>query len=125
MPKRWLLMPLCALLAPALAAQTIVIRKVPRPPAQVAGAPAEGSLAPDGYAPSPEWLGQTRAPTPKTTAAFTVETFAQGLAGAFSFNFLPDGRIIVAERPGRIKIVNKDGTVSQPLEGLPDRKSVV
>jgi glucose/arabinose dehydrogenase len=39
--------------------------------------------------------------------------------GAFSFNFLPDGRMIVAERPGRIKIVGKDGKVSDPIAGLP------
>lgn len=50
---------------------------------------------------------------------YTVEPFAHGLAGAFCFAFLPDGRIIVGERPGRIKIVGTDGTVSAPLEGLP------
>src|SRR6185295_19162114 len=77
------------------------------------------SAAPDGYAPIPQWLGQTRAPVPAKTAAFNVETVASGLAGAFSFHFLPDGRIIVGERPGRIKIVAKDGKVSEPLQGLP------
>jgi glucose/arabinose dehydrogenase len=41
------------------------------------------------------------------------------LSGAFVFNFLPDGRMIVGERAGRIKIVGKDGTISQPLDGLP------
>ncbi len=35
------------------------------------------------------------------------------------FHFLPDGRIIVGERPGRIKIVGRDGKVSEPIEGLP------
>jgi glucose/arabinose dehydrogenase len=39
--------------------------------------------------------------------------------GGFSFHFLPDGRIIVGERPGRIKIVAKDGKVSEPLAGMP------
>ena len=41
------------------------------------------------------------------------------MAGAFCFSFLPDGRIIVGERAGRIKIVAVDGRVSAPLEGLP------
>jgi glucose/arabinose dehydrogenase len=50
---------------------------------------------------------------------YAVATFAEGISGAFCFNFLPDGRILVGERPGRIKIVGKDGTVSAPLEGLP------
>jgi glucose/arabinose dehydrogenase len=47
-----------------------------------------------------------------------VETFAEGFTGAFSFNFLPDGRILVAERPGHLKLVAKDGKVSE-IDGLP------
>jgi len=96
-------------------------RVIPRPPAQAPGPPRpeDGSAAPDGYAPIPEWLGQTRAPHPAKTAAYQVETFAEGLSAAFSFSFLPDGRVLVAERPGRIKIVGKDGKVSPPLEGMP------
>jgi glucose/arabinose dehydrogenase len=96
-------------------------RAIPRPPAQAPGPPKpeDGSTAPDGYAPVPEWLGQTRAPRPAKNAAYDIETVAEGLAGAMSFAFLPDGRIIVAERPGRIKIVAKDGRVSEPIEGLP------
>lgn len=93
------------------------VRAVPRPPAPVPGAPAEGTLAPDGYAPIPQWLGQTRAPRPAKTSAYTVETFATGVS-AFSFNFLPDGRIVVGERSGHIKIVGKDGAVSE-VQGLP------
>jgi glucose/arabinose dehydrogenase len=95
-------------------------RAVPRPPAQSGPPrPEDGSAAPDGYAPSPEWLGQTRAPRPGKTEAFSVETFADGLNGAFCFAFLPDGRAIVGERPGRIRIVAKDGKVSASLEGMP------
>ena len=94
---------------------------VPRPPAQAPGPPRpeDGSAAPDGYAPQPAWLGQTRAPQPAHTSAYVVEPVAQGFAGAFCFSFLPDGRILVGERPGRIKIVATDGHVSEPLEGLP------
>ena len=94
---------------------------VPRPPAQAPGPPRpeDGSAAPDGYAPIPEWLGQTRAPRPEKTAAYAVETVAEGLAGAFCFDFLPDGRMIVGERAGRIRIVAKDGTIAEPLGGMP------
>ena len=96
-------------------------RVIPRPPAPPPGAnTAEaGSAAPDGYAPIPQWAGQTRAPHPARSESFSVETVATGLAGAFSFHFLPDGRIIVGERPGRIRIVGKDGKPSAPLGGLP------
>ena len=102
-----------------LAAQSV--RAVPRPPAPPPGPPRpeDGSAAPDGYAPIPEWLGQTRAAKPAKTAAYDVETVASGLSGAFCFSFLPDGRIIVGERPGRIKIVARDGKLSEPVEGLP------
>src|SRR5580765_65372 len=105
--------------ATVITAQTA--RVIPRPPAQAPGPPKaeDGSAAPDGYAPIPEWLGQTRAPKAAKTAAYDVETIAEGLTGAFCFAFIPDGRIIVAERPGRIRIVEKDGKVSPPIDGLP------
>src|SRR5438874_10338930 len=92
------------------------VRAVPRPPAQAPGPPRpeDGSAAPDGYAPIPEWMGQTRAPKAPKTAAYEIETVAEGLTGAFCFSFLPDGRIIVSERPGRIRIVGKDGKLSEP-----------
>src|SRR5579872_6790031 len=93
-------------------------RQIPRPPAQTSTAEA-GSTAPDGYAPIPQWAGQTRAPVPSVTAAYRVETVARGIRGGFCFHFLPDGRIIVGERPGRIRIVDKAGVVSEPLGGLP------
>ena len=101
---------------PGIEAQTA--RVIPRPPAQPQPPPGE-SAAPDGYAPIPQWMGQTRASAPARTAAYDVETVAEGLTGAFCFHFLPDGRIIVGERPGRIKIVGKDGKVSEPIDGLP------
>ncbi len=96
-------------------------RVIPRPPAQNPNAPAgeAGSAAPDGYQPIPQWAGQTHAPRAEKTAAYDVETVATGLMGAFSFHFLPDGRIILSERPGRIKIVDKAGRVSAPIDGLP------
>jgi glucose/arabinose dehydrogenase len=93
------------------------IKAAPRPPAQT-GTPAGESATPDGYAPIPAWLGQTRAPRPAKTAAYSVETVAEGLNGAFSFNFLPDGRMIAAERPGHIRLIGKDGKVSE-VGGLP------
>ena len=97
------------------------VRAVPRPPAQAPGPPRpeDGSAAPDGYAPIPQWLGQTRAPRPAKSAAFDAETIAEGLNGAFCFDFLPDGRIIVGERGGRIRIVGAKGALSEQVEGLP------
>jgi len=101
--------------APATEAQGI--KAAPRPPAQTGTPPGE-SATPDGYAPIPAWLGQTRAPRPIKTAEYSVETVAEGLNGAFSFNFLPDGRMIAAERAGHIRVIGKDGKLSE-IEGLP------
>ena len=106
------------LMVHALPVRAQGLRAAPRPPAQAAGVPAGESAAPDGYAPIPAWLGQTRAPHPAKSAEYTVETVAEGLAGGFSFNFLPDGRILVAERAGHLKLVGKDGKITE-LEGLP------
>src|SRR5260370_27563272 len=90
---------LCIICA-GLGAQTV--RPVPRPPAPTPGAPPDGSAAPDGYAPIPEWLGQTRAPRPapgKATAAFDVATGAQGFNRAFCFHLLPRRRLPLGQPP--------------------------
>jgi len=48
-----------------------------------------------------------------------VETIAGGLVHPWSLQFLPDGRMLVTERPGRMRIVTKDGKLSPPLTGVP------
>lgn len=52
-------------------------------------------------------------------ASFRVETVASGLQNPWALAFLPDGRMLVTERPGRIRIVGKDGKLSAPVEGVP------
>ena len=47
-----------------------------------------------------------------------VETVARGLQNPWSLAFLPDGRMLVTERPGRLRIVDADGQLSKPLGGL-------
>ncbi|HET8624817.1 MAG TPA: PQQ-dependent sugar dehydrogenase [Gemmatimonadales bacterium] len=64
--------------------------------------------------------GAPRSPTPKAVSgALKVETVASGLEHPWGFAFLPDGRILVTERPGRLRIVDQNGKLSPPLGGVP------
>ena len=49
-----------------------------------------------------------------------VETVAKKLQFPWGLAFLPDGRMLVTERPGRLRIVAKDGTLSEPIKGVPE-----
>ncbi len=49
-----------------------------------------------------------------------VETVASGLDHPWGLAFLPDGRILVTERTGRLRVVAKDGSKSEPLKGVPE-----
>jgi len=62
-----------------------------------------------------------RSPTPASTAGVVrAETFARGLEHPWALAFLPDGRALVTERPGRLRLVSRDGaTLSAPLAGVP------
>jgi len=61
-----------------------------------------------------------RSPTPTPVkAAIRVETVARGLEHPWALAFLPGGRMLVTERPGRLRIVERDGRVSEPLAGVP------
>jgi glucose/arabinose dehydrogenase len=59
------------------------------------------------------------APVRTAKADFVVETVAGGLENPWSLAFLPDGRMLVTERAGRLRLVSSDGTLSEPLSGVP------
>ena len=49
-----------------------------------------------------------------------VRTIARGLSNPWALAFLPDGKMLVTERPGRMRIVTAEGQISPPLKGVPD-----
>lgn len=67
----------------------------------------------------PAVAGQTRAPGEALGVAYTIETIATGLDHAWGLGFLPDGTRLVTERPGRLRLVDKQGRLSTPVAGLP------
>jgi glucose/arabinose dehydrogenase len=80
--------------------------------ALVAGLTSCAPLPAQGQAP--------RSPTPGSVkGALTVQTIAKGLEHPWSLALLPDKRMLVTERPGRLRLVAPDGRISDPLSGVP------
>ncbi len=64
--------------------------------------------------------GSSQAQTFKSSAGdLKVETIASGLSHPWGLAFLPDGRMLVTERPGRLRIVTRDGKLSPAVANLP------
>lgn len=59
------------------------------------------------------------APAPESSPALRQVLVADGWAAAWSLAFLPDGRMLVTEKPGRLRTVTPQGQVSAPLDGVP------
>jgi glucose/arabinose dehydrogenase len=55
-------------------------------------------------------------------AALTVQEVAS-LDNPWGMAFLPDGRALITEKPGRMRLLRTDGTLSPPLPGLPAVKA--
>ena len=56
---------------------------------------------------------------PSSAGDLAVETLAGGLVHPWSLAFLPNGRMLVTERPGRMRIVTRAGQLSPSLAGVP------
>jgi aldose sugar dehydrogenase len=79
------------------------------------------SIAPPPVAPTPP---PTTPPAPPAPPAANgppkIVPFAQGLSSPWGMAFLPDGRVMVTQKAGQLRIVSADGqTISAPLAGVP------
>lgn len=79
--------------------------------------------APDAPPPPNEPPKAVRAPVPVAEASekarIEVSELVTGLEHPWGLAILPDGDMLVTERPGRLRRIAADGTVSAPIQGLP------
>ncbi|SIQ31031.1 Glucose/arabinose dehydrogenase, beta-propeller fold [Bosea sp. TND4EK4] len=68
------------------------------------------------------WQGPASAQKryPSSAGDLAVETVASGLEHPWALAFLPDGQMLVTERPGRLRLIAKDGKLSRPITGVPN-----
>ena len=94
----------------------------------IALAPTLGAQAPkasDFPAPKPAFPGQTNAPAPqKASPPFTVDTVVGRLSSPWAMAFLPDGKMLITERNGAMRVATMDGVYSAPIAGVPGVKVV-
>ena len=71
------------------------------------------------HAVAPLYEGQTRAPLAARSPPFVIEEFVNGLNRPWALAHMPNGKMLVTEVPGRLRIISADGEVSDPVEGVP------
>ena len=71
----------------------------------------------------PAFKGQTRIAGTKTKTELDVKILAEGLKRPWGIAILPDGRLLITEKIGAMKIVTTSGSVSEPITGIPEVNS--
>ncbi|PVY42208.1 PQQ-dependent sugar dehydrogenase [Pontibacter virosus] len=67
----------------------------------------------------PTFEGQTRACAIKSETAFDVQVLTKNLEKPWAIEPLPDGNLLVTEKPGRMRIVSATGQIGNPIAGIP------
>ncbi|MCC7253542.1 MAG: PQQ-dependent sugar dehydrogenase [Hyphomicrobium sp.] len=62
---------------------------------------------------------QTNAPAAPETAV-KLSTVAEGLENSWALEFLPDGRMLVTEKAGKLRVIAADGKAGPPVKGVPE-----
>ena len=64
-------------------------------------------------------LGGALADAAAASPDYRIETVATGLEHPWSLSFLPDGRMLVTERPGRLRVIENGRLLPDPVAGMP------
>ena len=68
----------------------------------------------------PAFEGQTRTCGVTSNVAYQVTVLARGLVHPWAVEPLPDGDLLVTERPGRLRLITAAGQLGEPITGLPE-----
>jgi len=91
-----------------------------RPPdgEPVIGKPLE-TRDPVGKGQKPAFTGQTRAPAIRTKTAIDATVVAHGLNHPWALAFLPNGHMLITEKPGTMRVLTVDGAVGPSIANVP------
>jgi glucose/arabinose dehydrogenase len=113
----------------AIVAATLIVAcaRAPGVPAPAAGpppvpdpnCPKAESGPPNAADQQPAFPGQTDGCAVTSNVAFDVTVVARGLTSPWSVEPLPDGALLVTEKPGRMRIVSATGVIGDSIIGIP------
>lgn len=106
------------ILIPALALSLVACNGCQRSKTTIpGGAPVDTAAKKTIYTPAFE--GQTRAPGITTQTPVEIKKLSEGLQNPWGITALPDGRLLITEKAGTMRIATAQGQLSAPIVGLP------
>jgi glucose/arabinose dehydrogenase len=88
-----------------------------KPDSPSTGTPVETKPPNTNYPPA--FTGQTRINGVRTSAAYQATVLTSSLNAPWGITSLPDGRLLITEKAGKMRIVTSTGQVSNPIGGIP------
>jgi glucose/arabinose dehydrogenase len=88
-------------------------------PTRSVTAKAPPTAAANGAGQTTAFAGQTRAPAPASLSKIKVQTITDELSGPWGVEALHDGRFVVTQKSGSMRVVNTDAELLEPIAGLP------
>lgn len=81
------------------------------------GLPVESRPSNTTY--KPAFVGQTRIGSLKTKTLYQHQVISTGLKDPWGIAALPDGKLLITEQAGTMRVVTKDGLIGSPISNIP------